>query len=237
MAVVMKKKADSGQDDSDEQLIIFFREFLKVITIIICILVMIRFVFHQDITKLLAGLSLVGAAIALAAKESLENLIASFIIFFDKPFRVGDLLKVHQINGHVESIGLRSTRIRTADKTYVTIPNKQMVDSIVDNQSQRDRRRGELILHIDLKTSALQISQLIIELEEKVVMPEVAELTVLLSDIHLDSYTITIEFLTELVQGAEFNQLKQRINLIVLQVLESRGVGLAGKDRLFGGGH
>jgi MscS family membrane protein len=198
---------------------------------------MIRFVFHQDITKLLAGLSLVGAAIALAAKESLENLIASFIIFFDKPFRVGDLLKVHQINGHVESIGLRSTRIRTADKTYVTIPNKQMVDSIVDNQSQRDRRRGELILHIDLKTSALQISQLIIELEEKVVMPEVAELTALLSDIHLDSYTITIEFLTELVQGAEFNQLKQRINLIVLQVLESRGVGLAGKDRLFGGGH
>ena len=92
-------------------------------------------------------------------------------------------------------------------------------------------------MHIDLKTSALQISQLIIELEEKVVMPEVAELTVLLSDIHLDSYTITIEFLTELVQGAEFNQLKQRINLIVLQVLESRGVGLAGKDRLFGGGH
>ena len=234
LSVVMKKKANTGQDGSDDQLIIFFREFLKVITIIICVLVIIRVVFHQDITKLLAGLSLVGAAIALAAKESLENLIASFIIFFDKPFRVGDLLKVHQINGHVESIGLRSTRIRTADKTYVTIPNKQMVDSIVDNQSQRNRRRGELILQIDLKTSVLEISQLIAELNEKVVIPEVAELTVLLSDIHPDSYTITIEFLTELVQGADFNQLKQRINLLVLQVLESRQIALAGKDRGFG---
>jgi MscS family membrane protein len=184
----------------------------------------------------LAGLSLVGAAIALAAKESLENLIASFIIFFDKPFRVGDLLKVHQINGQVEHIGLRSTRIRTADKTYVTIPNKQMVDSIVDNQSQRKQRRGELLLQIDLKTSVLEISQLISELQEKIVIPEVVELTVLLSDIHPDSYTITIEFLTELIQGADFNQLKQRINLIVLQVLESRQIGLAGKDRVLGNG-
>jgi hypothetical protein len=59
---------------------------------------------------------------------------------------------------------------------------------------------------------------------------------VLLSDIHPDSYTITIEFLTELIQGADFNQLKQRINLIVLQVLESRQIGLAGKDRVLGNG-
>jgi len=130
-------------------LIIFFREFLKVILIIVCILVMIRYVFNQDITKLLAGLSIVGAAIALAAKESIENLIASFIIFFDRPFTVGDLLKVQQVNGTVEKIGLRSTRIRTTERTYVTIPNKQMVDSIVDNLSLRNKRRFELVLELD----------------------------------------------------------------------------------------
>ncbi|MFN5422605.1 MAG: mechanosensitive ion channel family protein [bacterium] len=234
ISVVMKNKADADQNSSDDQLIIFFREFLKVILIIICILVMIRFVLHQDITKLLAGLSIVGAAIALAAKESLENLIASFIIFFDKPFRVGDLLKVHQINGNVESIGLRSTRIRTADKTYVTIPNKQMVDSIVDNQSLRNRRRGELVLHIDLKTSVGEIQQLIIALEEKLRIKDVAEASVLLSEIRSDAYILTIEFFTELIQGAEFNLLKQQVNIAVLEVLETRNISLAGKDKLFG---
>lgn len=234
ISVVMKKKADASQDLSDDQLIIFFREFLKVIMMIICVLVMIRFVFNHDITKLLAGLSIVGAAIALAAKESLENLIASFIIFFDKPFRVGDLLKVQQINGNVESIGLRSTRIRTADKTYVTIPNKQMVDSIVDNQSSRNRRRGELILQVNLKTSVDEITQLIRALEEKLSIPDVAETTVLLTDIQPDAYVVSIEYFTDLVQGVEFNVLKQQVNLVVLHVLESRNIVLAGKDKMFG---
>ncbi len=77
----------------------------------------------------------------MATRESLENLIASFIIFFDKPFMVGDLVKVQSITGTVEKIGLRSTRIRTDQKTYVTMPNKQMVDSIMDNLSLRAPRR------------------------------------------------------------------------------------------------
>ena len=234
VSVVMKNKADANQDASDDQLIIFFREFLKVIIIIICILVIVRFVLHQDITKLLTGLSIVGAAIALAAKESLENLIASFIIFFDKPFRIGDLLKVQQINGQVESIGLRSTRIRTADKTYVTIPNKQMVDSIVDNQSLRNRRRGELVLHIDLKTSVSEIQQLINALNENLCMKNVLESTVLLSEIRSDAYVLNIEFFTEITQGGEFNVLKQEVNLAVLQVIETSNISLAGKDKIFG---
>ena len=91
-------------------------------------LVIIRFAFGWNIGSLLTGLSIVGAAIALALKESLENLIASFIIFFDKPFATGDLVKVNAITGTVEKIGLRSTRIRTEQKTFVTVPNKQMVD-------------------------------------------------------------------------------------------------------------
>ena len=105
-------------------------------------------------TAILASLGLAGAAFALAAKESIENLIASFVIFFDKPFTAGDVLKVNNISGTVEKIGLRSTRIRTDQKTYVTVPNKQMVDSIVDNLSLRTQRKGELRLELSLSTPA-----------------------------------------------------------------------------------
>lgn len=229
LAIILEKRASTTEDTTDDQLIIFFREFLKVILVIICILVMIRFVLNEDITKILAGLSLAGAAIALAAKESLENLIASFIIFFDRPFRVGDLLKVQQIQGTVEKIGLRSTRIRTNDKTYVSIPNKQMVDSIVDNFSLRNKRRGELNLNLDLGTTYAQISQLMHELNETLSISQVTEKTVLLSDVKLEAFLVTVEYFTESISIAEFNNVKQHINLKVLALLEKLQIKIAGK--------
>ena len=116
----------------------FFKDLIRVIIIIIGIAFIIKFSLGINIGNLLTGLSIVGAALALSARESLENLIASFIIFFDKPFETGDLVKVNNYSGTVERIGLRSTRARTAEKSMVTVPNKQMVDSILDNWSMRD---------------------------------------------------------------------------------------------------
>lgn len=231
LALIMEKRVAATREMNDDQLIIFFREFLKVILIIFCILLIIRFVFNQDITNFLAGLSLAGAAIALAAKESLENLIASFIIFFDKPFSVGDLLKVNQVNGTVEKIGLRSTRIRTVEKTYVTIPNKQMVDSVVDNLSLRNKRRAELILNLSLKTSAVQLTQLVNKIDELLAGQKVNDKSVLLSDIKIDAYVIGIEYYTEVITITDFNALKQRINFLILELLEREGVDVAGKDK------
>lgn len=234
LAIILEKRASTTEDTTDDQLIIFFREFLKVILVIICILVMIRFVLDEDITKILAGLSLAGAAIALAAKESLENLIASFIIFFDRPFRVGDLLKVQQINGTVEKIGLRSTRIRTNDKTYVSIPNKQMVDTIVDNFSLRNKRRGELNLYLDLKTSLTQINQLLNGLEKEMTIEGVTEKTILLNDLKIEAYQISIEYFTDPIPMSSFNVIKQSIHLKVLALLEDLKIEIAGKNNMLG---
>ncbi len=232
LAIVLEKKAKNTEDYSDDQLIIFFREFLKVILIIVCILVMIRYVFNQDITKLLAGLSIVGAAIALAAKESIENLIASFIIFFDRPFTVGDFLKVLQVSGTVEKIGLRSTRVRTTDGTYITIPNKQMVDSVVDNFSLRNKCRFELVLALDTRATVDQLRQLIKEMDEKFDYPELETKTILLTEIRMDAYIITIECITGVIGMPDLNLIKQKMNLQVLDLLEKNGIAVAGKDRM-----
>jgi MscS family membrane protein len=232
LSIVMEKKANETADFSDNQLVIFFREFLKVLVIIICILVIIRFVFNKDITKILAGLSLAGAAVALAAKESLENLIASFIIFFDKPFTVGDLLKVQQVSGTVEKIGLRSTRIRTAEKTYVTIPNKQMVDSIVDNLTLRNKRRGELTLKIDLKATAQSIRNFVDDLEQKLKAFNTQDVTVTMSDIQYDAYIVAIEYFTDVSSVADFTRKKQEVNLMILELLDAKGLNLSGKEKM-----
>jgi MscS family membrane protein len=231
IALVMEKKADLTPDQSDNQLVVFFKDFLKVIMIILGLLMLLRFAFNQNITNILAGLSLAGAAIALAARESLENLIASFIIFFDKPFTTGDLLKINNITGTVERIGLRSTRIRTVEKTYVTIPNKQMVDSVVDNLSLRTQRRAELKLEIELKTSAEQTKSLIAGLRKLMDKQVIIQKSVLLSDISADAFLINCEYYTDTISIDEFNNLKQDFNLNVISLLEELKIEIAGAGK------
>jgi MscS family membrane protein len=165
IASVLEVRANQTPNQNDNQLIVFFRDFLKIIIGIIGLMMVLYFAFNYNVSSLLTGLSIVGAAIALALRESLENLIASFVIFFDKPFTTGDNVKVQNINGTVERIGLRSTRVRTAEKSYVTVPNKQMVDSILDNVSLRSQIRGEINLFIDLHTPPQKIDQLLTEVK------------------------------------------------------------------------
>ncbi|MCX6318394.1 MAG: mechanosensitive ion channel family protein [Bacteroidetes bacterium] len=227
IALILEKRANLTADQSDNQLIVFFKDFFKVILVIIGIMLVLRYAFGLNISGLLTGLSIVGAAIALALRESLENLIASFIIFFDKPFIMGDLVKVQQITGTVEKIGLRSTRIRTEQKTFVTVPNKQMVDSILDNLSLRTQRKGELRLQIEQSASSKQLEQMIESIKVILQQEHVISSTVYMNDITLHSFDITAEYFTQPVAVDEFNAIKQRINIAVVKLIEDNHLELA----------
>ncbi|MEP7144833.1 MAG: mechanosensitive ion channel domain-containing protein [Ferruginibacter sp.] len=234
IAVVIEEKANLTPDARDNQLVVFLRDFIKVIIGIIGILLIIKACFNQPLGNLLTGLSLVGAALALGAKESLENLIASFIIFTDKPFFAGDTVKVNNITGRVEKIGLRSTRILTGDKTLVTMPNKQMVDSIVDNWSMRTLRRAEIKLELSVKTPVAKIENIISELK-KILAANGEQLefrSVFLKDISKNGITIIAEYFTLPIPLSEFDTLKQTINLQIKKLLEGNEVEFAGETNI-----
>jgi MscS family membrane protein len=222
IALILGQKASLTKDKSDDQLVVFFRDFLKVILAIVAVLLILKAAFNQDIGNLLTGLSIVGAALALSARESLENLIASFIIFFDKPFYVGDTLKVNAVTGKVERIGLRSTRIRTADKTLVTVPNKQMVDSVVDNYSMRTERRAEIKLEFSEKTTLSMVKNFLTKtsaiMESR--NQEVLNFSVFLTDYSKSGTTITLEYFTPSFSMADFNRLKQEIHMEMMLLME-----------------
>ena len=230
IAIILAKRAKLTNDKSDDQLIVFFRDFIKVIVWLAGGLLILKSVFNQNIGNLLTGLSIVGAALALSAKESLENLIASFIIFFDKPFYVGDLLKVNSVTGTVESIGLRSTRIRTADKTLITVPNKQMVDSVVDNWSMRTLRRAEMKLEFSEKNNSSSLEQFVKKADalfQNNFAPRLESYSVFLTDYSKNGSTISIEYFTDNVSIDEFNRLKQQINLALMELVYSQKMELA----------
>ena len=228
IAIVLGQRANLAPDQADNQLIFFFKDFFKVIIVVFGILMIFHFAFNFRIGNLLTGLSIIGAAIALALRESIENLIASFIIFFDKPFTIGDLIRIQNFTGNVERIGLRSTRLRTEQKTYVTVPNKQMVDSILDNLSLRTQRRAELNLQLDLSTPSTKIEEFIQEIRKILDRKEIENSTVLLNDISSLAFLIHVEYFTSVITVAEFNITRQDVNMRLLKLMEELKIELAG---------
>lgn len=233
VAMILEQRANLTESNADNQLILFFKDFFKVLLVIIGVLMVLKFGFSFKISSLITGLSLAGAAIALATRESIENLIASFIIFFDKPFATGDQVKVHNITGTVERIGLRSTRLRTTQKTYVTVPNKQMVDSIMDNLSLQTQRRAFVQLEINADTPHEKVQSLVLAIEELMQQrrDKIENYTVFFADIVKNSYIVTVEFFTATIPVADFNDVRQFVNLSIMDIMEKMDVKLSSKEK------
>jgi len=232
ISFVLDIKAKQSNEKSDDQLVVFFRDFAKAVVSIFGVLMVLKFGFKVDVGAVLTGLSIIGAALALAAKESIENLIASFIIFFDKPFYIGDFVKVNnQTNttGTIEEIGLRSTRIRTVEHTLITVPNKQMVDSVVDNWSMRNARRAEIKIELSHSNELKSINEFIQMLETHLKSKSeiVSKSTVYITDYTKSGTILTLEYFTSDLQIEHFFALKQDMIIYIKQTIETIGLKIA----------
>jgi MscS family membrane protein len=232
VAYLLQQKAIDTPDRTDDQLVIFFRDFLKVLVWIAGILLMLKFAFGFNLSSVLTGLSIVGAALALAFRESLENLIASFVIFFDKPFTIGDLVKVETVTGTVERIGLRSTRIRTTEKTFVTMPNKKMVDSTLDNFSLRTQRNVITRIEISLKTPPASIVSFIAAIEQLLHQTSIMDSNVFLADTGMQASVIHVEYFVEMdLPLKSFLKLREYVNLQILELAKQMEIEMAADSR------
>jgi len=135
----------------DPSLVAFINGVMKVLAIFIA-LVLTASNMGINVTGLIAGLGIGGIAIALAAKEPLENLFASLIIFMDRPFHAGDWIISGDIEGVVENVGFRSTRLRTFYNSVITIPNAELARINVDNMGVRPYRRIKTTISVTYGT-------------------------------------------------------------------------------------
>jgi MscS family membrane protein len=142
----MARKASETETKMDDQLVPIVRKFLKFLVGLLGGV----FILHNldvNIGSILAGLGLGGAALAFAAKDSLAHFFGSLMIFLDKPFQIGDFIKVgSEVEGTVEEVGFRSTRVRTPQDSLMTVPNAKMAEAIVDNLGVRKLRRYRAVL-------------------------------------------------------------------------------------------
>ncbi len=136
----------------DEMLVPFGRKIAKVVVTIGGLVYLASRIFPENYHTLLGGLGLGGLAFALAAQDTIKNLFGSLTVMLDRPFEVGDWVKIGEYEGTVESVGFRSTRIRTFYHSQINIPNGKLIDAIVDNLGRRQYRRFSTRLGITYDT-------------------------------------------------------------------------------------
>jgi len=165
IGLILLKRAEESENKMDDQLVPFAVEIIKFLVWVFAIFTILGNVLGVNMTALVTGLGIGGIAIAMASKESLENLLGSFTIFLDKPFTVGDMVTVGSITGKVEKVGLRSTRLRTFDRSLVTLPNKKMIDAELDNLGERPVRRVKFSVGLTYETSVEQIKKIVDDIQ------------------------------------------------------------------------
>lgn len=121
----------------DDLIIILLRKSLRLALVIISALLIGENILGMNITALLAGAGILGLAVAFAAQDTIANFFGSIMIIFDKPFSVGERIKVGDISGVVENVGFRSTKLVTLDGHYITLPNKKITESAIENIARR----------------------------------------------------------------------------------------------------
>lgn len=210
----------------DKLLVPFINKGIKAIVIIIGISVIAK-EWKYDLGALLTGLGLGGLAFALAAQETLANLFGGIAIMLDKPFNIGDYIQCNDLEGTVEDIGFRSTRIRTSDQTLITVPNSTIAKASITNCSKREKRTVKFNLPVKYGTTAEQMEKLINRIGEMLknhsyIYPETV--LVYFDGFGTNAYNLVISFNTQTANFKNFIAVKEDVNLNILRILDELGV-------------
>ena len=190
----------------------------------------ILYYFGVNPTAVVAGLGVGGIAVALAAQKTLENVIGGISLILDKVVLVGDTLRVGTIEGTVEDLGLRSTRIRTSDRTVVSLPNGQIANMTLENLSTRDKFWFHPILALNYATTTTQLNSVLEGIRGLLQKsPNIERDSVRVSFLRAGASALEVEVVAyvETRKGPEFLAIQEALLLRIMECLDSAGVKLA----------
>jgi MscS family membrane protein len=185
---------------------------------------------QYDVKALLAGLGIGGLAFALAAQDTIANLFGAVVVAVDQPFKLGETVRIGSFLGAVEDIGLRSTRLRSIDKSLIVIPNKTVASETVTNLSRFTNRRNDQVIGLTYDTPADQMESVVEEFKaiikaEDHIDPE--SIMVFFRDYSASSLDIWIVYVAKSGDFQHFMRVKQRINLNIMKAVQARGLSFA----------
>jgi MscS family membrane protein len=186
--------------------------------------------FGVNPTAALAGLGVGGIAVALAAQKTLENVIGGASIIFDHPIREGDTLKFAEMLGTVEDIGLRSTRIRTPDRTVVSVPNGQIANASLENFSIRDKFWFHPNLSLRWDTTASQMRSVLDGLNDLLAQqPQIERDSIRVRFLRFGTSSLDVEVFAYFFarDWGHFLEIQQELLLHIMEIVQTAGTQMA----------
>lgn len=201
----------------------------SVIVIMAVVAIAVEFNFKQ-LSSVMAGLGIGGAALALASQDIIKNFFGGFVILAEKSFNVGDWVKVDTFEGTVEELGLRSTKIRTIDRELVIVPNSRFADREIINYSIRENRRVSFVLGVSYKTSTEKLKTVINSIKDILdshsMVKENSSL-VKFTDFAAGSLEISVQYLTNTADYDKYMEIKNDINFKIIDVFNGQNIEFA----------
>ncbi len=200
------------------------------IVVLLFIIAAVLSAWGYNTTTLLAGLGIGGVALALASQKTIENLFGSVAVISDRPVSVGDFCKFGSSMGTIEDIGLRSTRIRTLDRTLVTVPNGSFSTMTLENFNRRDKMLFHVTLNLRRDTTPDQVRTLLQSITKLLKDDSKVEAGAMpVRFVGIGTYSLDIEIFIYILtlDGDEFMKIQQNLFLAILDAVEAAGTALA----------
>lgn len=225
----LNKWAAKTSSTLDDHLAPLLRKSLRIFVVVMAGLTMMQN-FGYPITGVIASLGIGGLAFALAAKDSVSNIFGSMMIIFDHPFQVGDWIKAGEMEGVVEEVGFRSTKIRTFAKTLISVPNNIIANTALDNYSRMPKRRIRLTVGITYATTPTQMREAVARIRELLkTHPAIDQefFLVNFTDFGASSLDIMVYCFTTTTVWGEYLDAREDICLKIMDILEEMGLEIA----------
>ncbi|MEW9109924.1 mechanosensitive ion channel family protein [Cytobacillus gottheilii] len=213
----------------DDILIPFMSKAIRLIIVAISFTIIAQ-EFGYNVTGFIAGLGLGGVAIAFAAKDAIGNLFGGFIIITEKPFTIGDWIMTPSVEGTVEDITFRSTKVRTFADAIVTVPNNTLANESITNWSKMGKRQVSFNIKISYETPKAKLLKVVRQMEEEIkghseVHPD--SILVRFDKYQENGYEVFIYFFTKSTAWDEHLRVKEEINFRLIEILENEDVSIA----------
>lgn len=188
--------------------------------------------WKYDINGVIAGLGIGGLALAMASKDSLSNIFGGFVILTDKPFTMGDWISASGVEGSIEDITFRSTRIRTIDQGVVHVPNANLASVPITNYSRRKKRRAEMVIGLTYCTTKAQMQDCMKKIKDMLdsheeLTHEENDVIVVFSEYAASSLNIFVVYNTVATNVYTYMQIKSHINLRIMDIIAETGTSMA----------
>lgn len=223
---LIKDKSDKEFNDGTTKMLV---RIIRVLIYIVATFIVFAEIGY-DLSGLITGLGLGTVVLTLAAQDTVKSLLGGFVIFADKPFKVGDYIKFQKYQGTVEDMTLRSTRIRTLEDSIVQIPNSVIVSSAVENISKNRKRRYLLELDITEDTTMEKIENLKQKIYENLTENEEVindTINICFTDIAESSFRISVILYFNVTDYTQYLKCKDVVNKDIIKILNSEKINLA----------